>query len=186
MQEDLCPALARNAAALTLIAAERAKDAENPTLKSMENLLCEASKLMANAIWQETESRKTLVSPVFAPQVRLAMKKAETTTKLFGDRTVELAKEQVELKSILTTERSRANRGGFTQNFFRKGPYNRPFPPPTYAQMGAPQFPYPHQYPSNAAVPTRPQLSLRGKRGAYQPFNPRPSRPGLGRGAMKK
>lgn len=59
VQEDLCPALARNASALTLIAVERQKNDSEASV-NIENLLVESSVLTANAIWQETQSRKTL------------------------------------------------------------------------------------------------------------------------------
>lgn len=92
MQEDLCPALPRNAAILTILATERIKNV-NPALEQIESLLCESSKLIASAIRQESVSRKTLVAPAFNRDVRKALKKEETTTKLFGDKTVELDKE---------------------------------------------------------------------------------------------
>lgn len=51
VQEDLCPAQARNAAILTILETKRAKN-DSPTLEKMESLLCESCKLTANAVWQ--------------------------------------------------------------------------------------------------------------------------------------
>lgn len=120
VQEDLCPAVARNAAALTMIATERQKN-NSETLIGIENLLVESSVLTANAIWQETRSRKTLMAPAFNPAVRAALKRAETTASLYGDKTLEIAKGHLEMKSILTARTRMTTKGDYPQNFQKRG-----------------------------------------------------------------
>lgn len=184
VQEDLCPALARNAAALTKIAAERQKN-DSEALIEIENLLVESSVLTANAIWQETQSRKTLMAPAFNPALRNTLKKSETTTSLYGDKTLELAKGQLEMKSIMATRTKLFAKGEYNPNF-RRGqfrPYQPAWPYQTNYQMGPPQN---LQQPTNAPQQIRPNLPSRGKKASNQPFNPRMLTPAYPRGAPRR
>lgn len=91
---------------------------DSKELELIENLICEASELTANAMRQESVSRKTLVSTALHPVIGQTMRKAETTTELCSDKAMELAKEQL-LRSFSTTQKT-LSRGGYSQNFFRR------------------------------------------------------------------
>lgn len=176
VQEDLCPALAINASIITLVMAEKKKH-KTPELENIEALLCESSRLIANAIWQETESRKTLIAPAFIPSLRQIVKKSTTDTKLIGENIVEKAKQHIELRSIMQQEKSLRPFGG--RNNYGGNFRFKPFPgrPPTPSSYQWQQWPaaYNPQAQSIAAPPfSRQKLSSGFRpRKLNQPLNTR-------------
>lgn len=178
VQEDLCPGLALITAAITMIIEQQKKlqEAVVPELKKVETLLIESGRLIANAIHQETESRKTLLSPAFIPSVRGIVKGSKTDDKLFGGNLVAAAKEHLEMKSIMIQERStRPVRPVFPGNF-RTRPYTGR-PPITYpnfqGQRNFPQGQFMPQLQNFNAQPFIQRKSSSRGRKINQPFNPR-------------
>lgn len=169
VQEDLCPSLALFTAAMTLIMKEK-QLAPSPFLDKLEDLLLEGNKLVANAIYQETESRKALVAPAFVPAVRGIIKKSPTDTHLFGGNIVEKAEEHFKLKNIMQNERNvRSVRNNAFFGNPRRGYPNRP---PLMQQNPNVPYPMPQQMYSGVSQPTRPRSYSRGRR-QNQPLNPR-------------
>lgn len=169
VQEDLCPALAMNVAIITMIMAEKRKN-KTPELEKIESMLCESSRLVANAIWQETESRLSFIAPAFIPSVRQIVKKSSADNKLVGDNIVEKAKQHMELRSIMQHDRfTRPTRGGYGN--FRSRPYNTR---PAYPMWQQQQLNYsPQMLSTNVPQSFRPKSYYRGRGKSNQPTNPR-------------
>lgn len=109
---------------------------------------------------------------------------------------VEVAKDSVELRSIMSKTRLTA-KGGI-QNFPKRGHHFKPFMPmmghPRMAApqpMGMQQYPYAYQYPPyqsmSATAGTLPPFPSRGKKAPnQQPFNPRLLKHGFPKGGLRK
>lgn len=111
------------------------RENDSPLIQELEVWATESAKLIANAVYEESVSRKAFVAPVFKKSLQQVLKQSPTDTKLFGDKILERAEEHERVKKIMAQPRGtmRFPRGGMAPQHFLGRPtyptYPMPYPP---------------------------------------------------------